>query len=78
MPNESLAERLNGKLYRLFIVLGVAYVVLSSFAPMMNQVDLGWQVAQGRWMVEHAAPYTQDAFNYPNLGHPRHQRISAL
>jgi hypothetical protein len=70
VPNESLAERLNGKLHRLFVVLLIACVVLSSFAPMMNQVDLGWQVAQGRWMVRHAAPYSQDAFNYPNLGHP--------
>ncbi len=70
MPNESLAERLNGKLHRLFVVLIIAYVVLSSFAPMMNQVDLGWQVAQGRWMFRHAAPYSHDAFNYPNLGHP--------
>jgi hypothetical protein len=70
VPNESLAERLNGKLHRLFVVLIIAYVALSSFAPMMNQVDLGWQVAQGRWMVRHAAPYSQDVFNYPNLGHP--------
>jgi len=70
VPNESLAERLNGKLHRLFVVLIIACVVLSSFAPMMNQVDLGWQVAQGRWMVQHAAPYSRDVFNYPNLGHP--------
>jgi len=21
-------------------------------------------------MVQHAAPYSRDAFNYPNLGHP--------
>lgn len=70
MPNESLAERLNGKLHRLFVVLLIAYVAVSGFAPMMNQVDLGWQVAQGRWMVQHAAPYSRDAFNYPNLGHP--------
>lgn len=70
VPNESLAERLNGKLHRLFVVLIIAYVVLGSFAPMMNQDDLGWQVAQGRWMVRHAAPYSRDAFNYPNLGHP--------
>jgi hypothetical protein len=69
VPNESLAERLNGKLHRLFVVLLIAYVVLSGFAPMMNQVDLGWQVAQGRWMVQHAAPYSRDVFNYPNLGH---------
>lgn len=70
MPNESLAERLNGKLYRLFVVLILAYVALSGFAPMMNQVDLGFQVAQGQWMVRHAAPYSRDLFNYPNLGHP--------
>jgi tetratricopeptide (TPR) repeat protein len=70
VPNESLAERLNGKLHRLFVVLIIAYVVLTSFAPMMNQVDLGFQVAQGRWMVRHALPYSRDAFNYPNLGHP--------
>jgi tetratricopeptide (TPR) repeat protein len=70
VPNESLAERLNEKLHRLFVVLILACVVLSSFAPMMNQVDLGWQVAQGQWMVRHAAPYSQDVFNYPNLGHP--------
>ena len=67
---ESLAENLNGKLYRLFIVLIIACVVLGSFAPMMNQVDLGWQVAQGRWMVQHFAFYSHDAFNYPNLGRP--------
>jgi tetratricopeptide (TPR) repeat protein len=70
VPNESLAERLNGKLYRLFVVLILAYVALSSFAPMMNQVDLGFQVAQGQWMVRHAVPYSRDFFNYPNLGHP--------
>jgi tetratricopeptide (TPR) repeat protein len=70
VPNESLAERLNGKLHRLFVVLIIACVVLSSFAPMMNQVDLGWQVAQGRWITQHAALYSRDVFNYPNLGHP--------
>jgi len=70
VPNESLAERLNGKLHRLFVVLIIAYVVLSSFAPMMNQNDLGWQVAQGRWMIRHATPYSHDVLNYPNLGHP--------
>jgi hypothetical protein len=66
----SLAERLNGKLYRLFIALILVYAVLTSFGPMMNQVDLGWQVAQGRWIVQHARPYSHDLFNYPNLGHP--------
>jgi hypothetical protein len=70
VPNDSLAARLNGKLYRVFVALILLYAVLTSFGPMMNQVDLGWQVAQGRWIVEHAAPYTHDVFNYPNLGHP--------
>ena len=66
---ERLVDRLNEKLYQLFVALIVGYVAVSSFAPMMNQVDLGWQVAQGRWMVEHGASYSHDAFNYPNLGH---------
>ena len=70
MPNESLAERLNGKLHRLFAVLMIVCAVLSSFVPMMNQNDLGWQVAQGRWMVQHGVIYSHDVFNYPNLGHP--------
>ena len=70
MPNDSLAARLNGKLYRIFITLVFLYAVLTSFGPMMNHVDLGWQVAQGRWIVHHGAPYSHDLFNYPNLGHP--------
>ncbi len=70
MPNDSLAARLNGKLYRVFIALVLLYAVLTSFGPMMNQVDLGWQVAQGRWIVQHVAPYSHDLFNYPNLHRP--------
>jgi hypothetical protein len=70
VQNESLAERLNGKLHRLFVILILTWVVLGGFAPMMNQVDLGWQVAQGRWMVEHLSFYSRDTLNYPNLGHP--------
>lgn len=69
MPNESLADRLNGKLHRLFVVLVFAWVIAMGFRPMMDNVDLGWHVAQGRWMVQHAAFYRQDVFNYPNLGH---------
>jgi hypothetical protein len=70
VPNESLAERLNGKLYRLALALMVAYVVVISFGPVMDNVDLGWQVAQGQWMVQHAAPYSHDVLNYPNLDRP--------
>lgn len=66
----SLTERLNGKLHPFFVALILAYVVLSGFRPVMDNVDLGWHVAQGRWMVEHAAIYRHDVLNYPNLGHP--------
>jgi hypothetical protein len=70
VPIESLADRLNGKLHRLFLVAMIAWVVLMGFRPMMDNVDLGWHVAQGRWMVQHASFYRHDVFNYPNLGHP--------
>jgi len=68
--NGSLAERLNGKLHQLFWLLLLAFVFISSFQPVMNNVDIGWHVAQGRWMAEHGTIYRQDVFNYPNLGHP--------
>ncbi len=70
MTPNSLPARLSGKLYRVFVALLVAYAAISSFGPVMNQTDLGWQVAQGRWMVEHGALYTHDVLNYPNLGRP--------
>jgi hypothetical protein len=69
VPNGSFAERLNGMLCRLFVFLTLAYVAASSFRPMLDNVDIGWHIAQGRWMVEHGAIYRHDALNYPNLGH---------
>ncbi len=65
----TLGERLNGKLHRLFVALVLLWVILGGFRPMMDNVDLGWHVAQGRWMVEHAAFYREDVLNYPNFGH---------
>ncbi|MCE0483273.1 MAG: hypothetical protein LV479_03430 [Methylacidiphilales bacterium] len=73
MPNgsdDSLLERLNEKLSALFAALILAYVIFAGFRPVMDNVDLGWHVAQGRWMVEHSTLYRHDVFNYPNLGHP--------
>jgi hypothetical protein len=67
---DRLADRLNGKLHRLFTVFVIAWVALLGFRPMMDNVDLGWHVAQGRWMVQHLSFYRHDAFDYPNLGHP--------
>ncbi|HUB67008.1 MAG TPA: hypothetical protein VL981_05940 [Candidatus Methylacidiphilales bacterium] len=69
VPNASFAEGLNEKLYRLFVFLILAFVTASSFRPMLDNVDIGWHIAQGRWMIEHDAIYRHDAFNYPNLGH---------
>ena len=66
----ALRNAWNGKLHHLSSFLVLAYVVLNCFRPMMDSVDIGWHVAQGRWMVEHGAIYRQDVFNYPNLGHP--------
>jgi len=64
-----LNERLNTKLRTLFIVLVLAWAIIGCFRPMMDNVDLGWHVAQGRWILKHAAFYRQDVLNYPNLGH---------
>ena len=66
----TVAQRLNLRLHRLFLVLLFAVAILNGFAPMLDNVDLGWHVAQGRWMLEHLAFYRTDAFNYPNLGRP--------
>lgn len=70
MSNETgLPQSLNGKLHQLFWFLLLVFVVLSCFRPMMDNVDIGWHVAQGRWMIEHGSFYRHDAFNYPNLDH---------
>ncbi|MCE0498055.1 MAG: hypothetical protein LV481_08940 [Methylacidiphilales bacterium] len=69
VPNGSFAERLIGKLYRLFVLLTLAYAAAGCFRPMLDNVDIGWHIAQGRWMAEHGAIYRHDALNYPNLGH---------
>ena len=65
-----VAQRLNSKLHRLFLGLLFAVVILNGFRPMLDQVDLGWHIAQGRWMAHHLAFYRADAFNYSNLGQP--------
>ncbi len=32
-------------------LLFIAYALVAGFAPVMDNVDLGWHVAQGRWMA---------------------------
>lgn len=57
-------------MYRVTLVLAVTFLILSSFWPIMDNVDLGWHLAQGRWMAEHRAVYRHDVMNYPSYGRP--------
>jgi hypothetical protein len=66
----SVAQRLNLRLHRIFLALLFLVAVLNCFGPMLDNVDLGWHIAQGRWMVHHLGFYRADVFNYPTLGHP--------
>jgi hypothetical protein len=61
----SVAQRWNTRLHRVFLALLFLVVILNAFRPMLDQVDLGWHVAQGRWMVHHLAFYRSDELNYP-------------
>jgi tetratricopeptide (TPR) repeat protein len=64
-----MGPRLTDKLRQIAALLFITYALVAGFAPVMDNVDLGWHVAQGRWMVQHFAFYRHDVFNYPNLGH---------
>ena len=66
---QSLPERLNLRLYHVGLILALAFLGLSFCRPLMDNVDLGWHVAQGRWMATHGAIYQRDVLNYPNSGH---------
>ena len=64
-----MGPRLTDKLRLIAAIIFILYALVAGFAPVMDNVDLGWHVAQGRWMIQHFAFYRHDAFNYPNLGH---------
>lgn len=66
----SVAQRLNLRLHRVFLAVLFLVACLGCFAPMLDHVDLGWHVAQGRWMVHHLAFYRSDTLNYPTAGRP--------
>jgi hypothetical protein len=66
----SVAQRWNSRLHGLFLLLLFLAAVFNAFRPMLDQVDLGWHVAQGRWMAHHLAFYRFDALNYPTAGQP--------
>lgn len=54
----------------LFGVTLAAGMALYGWIPHVMNVDLGWHLAQGRWMFEHGQIYQQDMFNYSNFGRP--------
>ena len=66
----SRAENLKARLSPIFRGVLFALVLVNAFVPVMDHVDLGWHVAQGRWMLEHAAFYRHDALNYATAGQP--------
>ncbi len=63
-------QRLTGRLFRLFLVFAAILFALGAFRPVMDNVDLGWHVAQGRWTVEHGTVYRHDVLNYLTFGQP--------
>ncbi len=65
-----LAQRLNHKVYHLGVLVVLLYFLANSFRPVLDNVDLGWHVAQGRWMVERGAIYRHDVLNYATFGRP--------
>jgi hypothetical protein len=66
----TLPQRLNGRLFRLVLVIAATLFAVGCFRPVMDNVDLGWHVAQGRWMAEHGAIYRHDVLNYLTFGQP--------
>ncbi len=43
---------------------------LSKLGPLLRQPDMGWHLAQARWMYTHGQVLTQNWFNYPLWGQP--------
>jgi Flp pilus assembly protein TadD len=57
---------------RLFLVLGFALLTYSFLAGLhtLTDFDLGWQLATGRWVVQHREIPSTDVFSYTAYGQP--------
>jgi hypothetical protein len=57
---------------RLFIVLSLAAIGYAFLAGLrtLSEFDLGWQLATGRWIVEHGEIPSTDVFSYMASGQP--------
>ncbi|PTY01863.1 hypothetical protein DB346_10415, partial [Verrucomicrobia bacterium LW23] len=52
-----------------FVLIVACTVATWALTPPLRPNDLGWHLAQGRWMVESGRVLAEDVFNYPNRGH---------
>ncbi len=57
---------------RLFLVLGAAVLIYAFLAGLrtVTDFDLGWQMATGRWIVQHHQIPSTDVFSYTAQGQP--------
>jgi hypothetical protein len=62
-------QGLTRKLRYARIVVALLYAVLAGLRT-VNDVDLGWQLATGRWIVEHRQIPSTDVLSYTAAGKP--------
>src|SRR5271168_453852 len=57
---------------RSFLIIGLAAVIYGFLAGFrtLSEFDLGWQLATGRWIIEHGAIPSTDVFSYTAEGRP--------
>ncbi len=57
---------------RMFLVLGAAVIIYAFLAGLrtVTDFDLGWQMATGRWIVQHHHIPSTDVFSYTAQGQP--------
>src|SRR5260370_33601123 len=63
---QAIAER-----YAVWIMIGVApiYALLAGLHTLQD-FDLGWQLATGRWVLQHHQIFSTDVFSYTAHGEP--------
>jgi tetratricopeptide (TPR) repeat protein len=65
-PRERYPARLAG---RLLATIAVVYAFLAGLHTVAD-LDLGWQLATGRWVFEHHRVFSADVFSYTAAGQP--------
>ena len=53
----------------LLAVVAIAYALLAGLHTLQD-FDLGWQLATGRWVVQHRHVFSTDVFSYTAAGQP--------